>query len=141
MDLTLTEPWRPRTHGSYALLVRHHLKPALGRHHLEKLTPQHVQALLNEKLASGLSPRTVIYLRAVLRKALNQALRWGLVARNVAALTEPPKAVRYQGNRANRGAGAGPAGCREATGWRPCTQSRCRWGCGRARRWGCAGGT
>lgn len=87
---------RPRTHESYALLVRLHLKPALGRHHLEKLTPQHVQAMLNAKLASGLSPRTVQYLRAVLRRALGQAQKWGLVARNVATLVDPPKSVHHE---------------------------------------------
>lgn len=86
----------PTAHSRQLQLVRLHLKPNLGKHQLSALTPQHVQALLNEKLAAGLSPRTVTYLRAVLRRALNQALRWGLVARNVAALTEPPKAVRFQ---------------------------------------------
>ncbi len=87
---------RPRTHQSYAQLVRLHLKPALGHHQLTKLTPQHVQALLNAKLAAGLSPRTVQYLRAVLRRALGQALKWGLVARNVATLFDPPRSVRHE---------------------------------------------
>ncbi len=87
---------RPRTHQSYAQLVRLHLKPALGHHQLTKLTPQHVQALLNAKLAAGLSPRTVQYLRAVLRRALGQALKWGLVARNVATLVDPPRSVRHE---------------------------------------------
>lgn len=32
------------------------------------------------------------YTRAVLRKALNQALRWGLVTKNAATLADPPKA-------------------------------------------------
>jgi site-specific recombinase XerC len=70
------------------------LKPALGRYPLSQLAPQHVQALLNEELAAGLSPRTVQYTRAVLRSALNQALKWGLVACNVATLVDPPRARR-----------------------------------------------
>ena len=45
------------------------------------LTAQHVQTLLNAKLRSGLAPRTVHHLRAILRRALNQAHRWGLVPR------------------------------------------------------------
>ncbi len=81
---------RPKTHHSYAQLVRLHLKPALGHHQLAKLTPQHVQAMMTEKSAAGLSPRTVQYLRAVLRRALGQALKWGLVARNVATLADRP---------------------------------------------------
>ena len=44
----------------------------------------------------GLSPRTVQYARAVLRKALNQALRWGLVPRNVATLVDPPRSKRHE---------------------------------------------
>jgi integrase len=71
-----------------------HIIPELGRTRLEQLTPAHVQHLLNEKTRSGLSPRSVAHIRAVLRNALNQALRWGLVTRNVAALAEPPHQPR-----------------------------------------------
>lgn len=51
---------------------------------------------MNAKLEAGLSPRTVQYLRAVLRRALCQALKWDLVARNVATLVDPPRSVRYE---------------------------------------------
>ena len=85
---------RPKTHYSYAQLVRLHLLPGLGRHQLAKLTAQHVQAFMNAKLAAGLSARTVQYLRAVLRRALGQALKWGLVSRNVATLIDPPRVER-----------------------------------------------
>ena len=37
---------------------------------------------------SQISTRTVGYLHAVLRRALRQALKWGLVARNVATLVD-----------------------------------------------------
>ena len=85
---------RPSTYKSYSGLVRLHLKPVLGHHRLTKLEPQHVQRFMNRKLKSGLSPRTVDYCRAVLRRALNQALRWGHVPRNVATLVDPPRAKR-----------------------------------------------
>ena len=68
---------RSRTFDLYSDTVRVHLMPGLGRHQLPELTPQHVQKYLNEKLQSGLSARTVQYHQAVLRAALNQALRWG----------------------------------------------------------------
>lgn len=58
---------------------------------MTKLTPQHVQAFLTTQTAAGLSPRTVQYHRAVLRHALGQALKWGLVTRNVATLVDPPR--------------------------------------------------
>lgn len=87
---------RASTHASYAGYVRGHIVPSLGKHHLDKLTPQHVQAFLNERSKAGLAPRTVQYLRAILRSALDQALRWGLVSRNVATLAEPPRSVHKQ---------------------------------------------
>lgn len=82
---------RPRTYSSYQQTIGGHLMPALGRVRLQELTPQAIQTYLNTKLASGLSPRTVQYHHAVLRKALHDALKWGLVARNVATLVTPPK--------------------------------------------------
>jgi integrase len=82
---------RPSTYTSYELHVRRHIVPELGRVALTKLSAQQVQALLNRKLASGLSPRSVHHLRAVLRRALNQAMRWDLVPRNVATLVDPPR--------------------------------------------------
>src|SRR5437773_2406815 len=77
---------RPKTYTSYESIVRVHLKPGLGRLPLARLTPQQVQAVLNAKASTGLSPRTVAYIRAVLRQALAQAERWGLVSRNAARL-------------------------------------------------------
>ncbi len=86
----------PKTVSSYRDVVRVHLKPALGHHQLAKLTPQHVQAMMTAKTAVGFSPRTVAYTRSILRIALNRALRWGLVQRNVAALTDAPRFVRTE---------------------------------------------
>ena len=53
------------------------------------LTPLDVQAWLNAKLEEGLAPRTVQYIHATLRDALNAAVRWGVVGRNVATLVDP----------------------------------------------------
>ncbi len=86
----------PKTYSSYAETVRVHLSPALGRIHLTKLSPQDVQMLLSSKTASGLSPTTVRYIRTVLRIALGRAEKWGMVARNAAALVDPPRAVRTE---------------------------------------------
>jgi integrase len=47
-------------------------------------------------MAAGLSPRTVLHLRAVLRRALNQACRWGLLARNVATFVQPPRVPHHE---------------------------------------------
>lgn len=82
---------RPRTLDSYSGLMRLHVLPTLGDIKLTKLTPAPVQRLLNDKLSEGLSPTTVQRIRDVLRNALNQAVRWGYVSRNVVQLTDPPK--------------------------------------------------
>ena len=87
---------RPRTLASYRYVVRVHLRPALGEIPLAALTPQDVQALLNRKAASGLAPRTVGYVRGVLRQALGYAERMDLVGRNVARLARPPRVPRRQ---------------------------------------------
>lgn len=87
---------RPRTYDSYHHIVTAHIVPTLGRTALTKVTPQEVQSLLNQKGKEDLSPRTVAYIRAVLRIALNRAMRWGMVSRNVAALATAPKQVRHE---------------------------------------------
>lgn len=87
---------RPRTYDSYHHIVTAHIVPTLGRTPLTKLTPQEVQSLLNQKGKEDLSPRTVAYIRAVLRIALNRAMKWGMVSRNVAALATAPKQVHHE---------------------------------------------
>lgn len=82
---------RPSTYASYEGHVRLYFIPAFGDVQLSKLTAQHVQRLLNQQTANGLSPRTVQYMRATLRSALAQAVKWSLVNRNVAALATPPR--------------------------------------------------
>ena len=82
---------RPRTYVSYRYIVRIHLAPSLGQRPLAALSPADVQAFLNAKSAAGLSPRTVAYLRGVLRQALGHAEQMDLVGRNVARLARPPR--------------------------------------------------
>ena len=80
------------TQASYGSLVRNHVCPTLGGTKLAALTPAHVQALYRRKLEEGLAPKTVKYLHTTLHRALKQAVRWGLVPRNVAAAVDPPRA-------------------------------------------------
>jgi len=82
---------RPKTYLGYRGVVRDHLVPDLGHIKLAKLTPADVQHLLVRKLGDGHSVTYVAYMRTVLRIALGRALRWDLVRRNVAGLTDKPK--------------------------------------------------
>jgi integrase len=82
---------RTSTYERHEQIVRLHLKPALGRVKLSKLTPSHVQGLYRDKLDSGLSPATVQKIHAVLHKGLNQALKWNMIPRNVADAVKAPR--------------------------------------------------
>jgi integrase len=82
---------RANTYHVYEIAVRLHLVPALGRRPLAKLTPADVQALQAGLAAKKLTPATVLTVRAVLSGALSQAEKWGLVARNVVKLVDPPR--------------------------------------------------
>jgi integrase len=84
------------TYQSYEWIVRTHLVPSLGRLPLVKLTPQKLQAFLNERHTSGLSAATVKHINATLRAALSQAQRWQLVHQNAAKLVTLPRSVRYE---------------------------------------------
>src|SRR3712207_5473305 len=85
---------RQRTWERYEQIVRVHLKPALGRVKLKNLTPTHLRALYREKLDLGLASRTVNYIHTALRKALQDAVTDGLVAKNVAASVKAPRPAK-----------------------------------------------
>ena len=90
---------RARTFERYEEIVRLHINPVLGRHRLQKLSAQHVQAFYTKKLNEGLSASTVGIFHNVLHKALDTAVRWGLIPRNVCALISPPHAEGFEFNR------------------------------------------
>jgi integrase len=73
--------------------VDKYLVPGLGRVVLSELTPIQVHSFLAAQAAAGTGARTCQQCHSVLRAALNQALRWGTVARNVATLVDAPRAV------------------------------------------------
>jgi integrase len=94
--------------SNYRSIAVHHLVPALGRKRVEALTPSDVDRLMSEKLDAGYSASSVRRMRSVLLQALNQGMHWGVVHRNVAALTRGPRVARREGRtltpgQANRG--------------------------------------
>lgn len=78
---------RPRTLDHYAMIVERHIIPALGDHRIDRLSERHVQRWLDADKGSA---RTIHHHRAVLRRALNVAMRQRLVTRNVAVPIELP---------------------------------------------------
>jgi integrase len=102
----LTEQWLPAvqpprleatTWAEYRRKIRNQIVPRIGDIRLQKLKPVHLNGLYADLLANGrtdgkggLSPKTVREVHVIIRKALGDAVRWGLVKRNVAPLADPP---------------------------------------------------
>ena len=88
----------PSTYAGYKRIVNSHLKPRLGMIKLAELQPMHIQEYYTGRLQKGrrdnkggLSAATVQRHHALLREALNHAVKWGLLHRNPAQFTEPPR--------------------------------------------------
>jgi integrase len=87
-----------RTQESYTSIIERHLIPALGRVSLIELQAQHIQGYYVKKLSDGradgkggLSARSVVYHHRILSKALDYAVKMGLVVRNMAKVVKPPR--------------------------------------------------
>jgi integrase len=82
----------PRTRESYADTVRLYIKPAIGARPLSKLTPEQVQAMLNDLrgVRGTLSDTSRHYVYVVLRIALGRAVKAGRLHRNVMLVVDPP---------------------------------------------------
>lgn len=87
---TIAETCSPKTHADYARLVQAYIVPAIGRHRLAALTPDHVQVMLRQMRESERGPRTIQKTYEILRTSLGQAVDYGYVLRNVAALVKRP---------------------------------------------------
>jgi integrase len=69
-----------------------HVRRHLGARRLQALRPADVATFYTTLSRSGLAPRTVRCVHAILGKALKQAKTWGLVANNPADTVRPPPA-------------------------------------------------
>src|SRR5512146_2050812 len=86
---------RPRTANGYYTLIHKHINPELGSIKLSQLRADQVQDFYSRQLET-FSNRTVQYIHAVLHKALDQAVRFGLVARNVSDLVDAPRSTKTE---------------------------------------------
>lgn len=84
-----------RTESNYRLMTRQHIVPAFGTVKLAKLAPARIQSLYRN-LQDEEKHATARYVHATLHRALGQAMRWGLVTRNPAALVTPPRVKKRE---------------------------------------------
>lgn len=82
---------RPSSLSGYVVDVQRHIIPAIGKHRLARLEPEHVEHLYAELFAKGLNAGTVHHVRRTLNKALNDAVRRGRLLRNPVALANTPR--------------------------------------------------
>ena len=87
---------RPRTYDRYRSDIDRHILPAIGRYRLDKLRPAHLVTLYNVKAAEGLSGASVRHLHAVIRRAMNVAVKWQLLGVNPAALVDSPRVGQHE---------------------------------------------
>ncbi|MDX6198770.1 MAG: hypothetical protein QOJ79_1921 [Actinomycetota bacterium] len=92
----------PAAWTNYRNMLNLYVLPRVGTVQLGLLTPLTLSALYAELLRSGgrkgrpLSPTTVRLVHGVLRKSLNDAVRWGLLGINPALRASVPKRRRVQ---------------------------------------------
>jgi integrase len=85
-----------RTQEGYQGNIQRYITPAIGNVELQKLTPSYIQGMYAALLEKGLSNRTVLHVHRVLSEALKHAARWGVLARNPADATTPPRAEQEE---------------------------------------------
>jgi len=86
----------PSSYASDEMVVNYHLIPSLGKIPVQSLALEHVESYYSKKVKQGLNPLTVRKHHIVLLGALETALKWGLVYRNVAQGADTPKGKRKE---------------------------------------------
>lgn len=79
-----------KTEERYKDFIRVHLKPTIGHISLVRLSPQTLEDCYADLLSKGLSRTTAHHIACLLHKALEDAVRRGLIARNPVDQTDPP---------------------------------------------------
>ncbi|MFC1957483.1 tyrosine recombinase XerC [Chloroflexota bacterium] len=86
----------PRTTEGYEKIVSHYLIPQFGNLILAELKPEHLQKFYSQEVEQGLSPQTVRNHHTMIHKALDDAVEWSLIARNVADAVKPPRLQHHE---------------------------------------------
>lgn len=94
----------PRTYERYKEIIDSRIVPELGKVPIAKLKPMHLQSFYSKLAADGrkdgreggLSPTTIVQHHRIIHKALETALRWQVVNRNVADAVDPPKKIKKE---------------------------------------------
>jgi integrase len=102
----LEQEWLPATAGTlrpssatrYAQTVRAEIVPQIGSQRLQTLSGGHLNSMYADLERTGLSVSTRRLAHAVIHRALRDAIRWGKLTRNAAAMADPPSRSRTRAN-------------------------------------------
>jgi hypothetical protein len=76
--------------------VQNWIIPYLGRHRLDRLLAEHLDAFYARLPEEGLAANTILQIHRILSRALTLAVRRGKVARNVCTLIDAPSGVEAE---------------------------------------------
>lgn len=84
------------TYDGYKHMLNKYIYPYFKntRYCVQDIKPMHIEKYCAEKIADGLSPNTVIKHLAIIRTALQDAVKNGIIRTNPADLAEKPKRVK-----------------------------------------------
>lgn len=93
----------PRTIEGYEDVIGKHITPCLGTMPLKDLRPDHLNHHYAQQLRSGrldgkggLSAKSVLHQHLIMHTALDAAVKWGLLVRNVSDAADPPSPVAQE---------------------------------------------
>lgn len=84
---------KPGTWKHYAWLVNRHIIPHLGTIKLAKLKPQDIEGFYTKLLTAEekpLSKRTIRHIHVLLKEALERAVNWDIIYKNILKVVNPP---------------------------------------------------
>ena len=84
------------TYAAVRVLMKNHILPELGHIQLQKLTIQHVQVLYSKLQEKKLSASRIRFIHTTLHKALDHAVRTGLLSKNVSDSVSVPRIVKRE---------------------------------------------
>lgn len=87
---------KPNTINGYESNIRLHITPILGAKKLCELNKFDIADFIEKLKAKNLSPRSIQYIRDVLKMALNEAVDDGLIKKNPCLRVDIPKQKRYR---------------------------------------------
>lgn len=85
-----------RTQQGYRAYIDRYIMPTVGSVKLQDLNSLQVQRIYGDLIDRGLSPTTVNQLHRIFKQALSHAVKWGVLSRNIADATAPPRIHRKQ---------------------------------------------